>query len=117
MRRYYSLYVPGTDGLTQTPDPSQQALEVKCALRAFATWFGGATAVNGQGSYMSKTGDCVIEPVVIVTAYCDDVTSETHEDDVRLLAGDLCRRMNQECVALLRDGDMSLIEPAYQKAA
>lgn len=62
-----ALYVPST---TDTDKPTDNAAQVERVARAFCGWFGGATAQESTGFWMSDTAGLVRESVTIVFAAC-----------------------------------------------
>ena len=58
-----ALYVPGTINVNETTNNEAQ---VKKVLTAFCGWFGGATASDARGGWLSQTAGLVIENVTII---------------------------------------------------
>ena len=117
MNRKASVYVPSTvDGKTPNPVAYQNMLQH--VLRAMAVMFGGATATTGQGAYMSEEPGIglIVEPVSIVSSYCDDATMAKHRDEVVALAKHVCTVMRQECVSVVFGDTMEFVSLAKEAA-
>lgn len=91
-----ALYVPST---TDTDKPTDNAAQVERVARAFSRWFGGATAQQSAGYWLSDTAGLVREAVTIVYAAC---TAEQFRDrlpDVLNLAQQIKAEMQQEALS------------------
>ena len=62
-----ALYVPST---TDTDKPTENAAQVERVAREFCGWFGGATAQQSAGYWVSDNAGLVRESVTIVYAAC-----------------------------------------------
>lgn len=101
-----ALYVPGTQGPATTTD---NAAQVERVAREFCGWFGGATAQQSAGYWLSESAGLVRESVTIVYAAC---TAEQLRDNlpaVLNLAQQIKAEMQQEAVSLELDSVLYII--------
>lgn len=101
-----ALYVPGTQGPATATD---NAAQVERVARAFCGWFGGATAQESTGFWMSDTAGLVRESVTIVFAACTAEQLREHLPDVLQLAQQIKAEMQQEAVTITIDQKMYII--------
>ena len=116
LNRQVKVYVPGTvDANTDAPERQQEW--VRRSLEQLSRLFGGATAIPGQGAYISEEHGLIVEPVVIVSAFCDEAGLEEHRDAVIDFARQLGLDMTQECVSVEFDGTMEFVDTKPAKSA
>lgn len=101
-----ALYVPGTQGPATATD---NAAQVERVARAFCGWFGGATAQESTGFWMSDTAGLVRESVTIVFAACTADQLRERLPDVLTLAQQIKAEMQQEAVTITIDQKMYII--------
>lgn len=101
-----ALYVPGTQGPATATD---NAAQVERVARDFCGWFGGATAQESTGFWMSGTAGLVRESVTIVFAACTAAQLREHLPDVLTLAQQIKAEMQQEAVTITIDQKMYII--------
>ena len=101
-----ALYIPGT---TDTDKPADNAAQVKRVARRFCELFGGATAQQSAGYWMSERAGLVAESVTIVYAACTKAQRDAHLTQVLELAQDIKRDMAQEAVSVELDGALYII--------
>lgn len=101
-----ALYVPGTINVNETTDNEQQ---VKKVLTAFCGWFGGATASDARGGWLSQSAGLVIENVTIIYAYCKENDLAANFDKIIDLAAEIRDEMHQEAVTLEINGQIAFI--------
>lgn len=96
-----SIYIPTESNGETIPETLRNNIlnDVKVG---FANTFGGYTAIDGVGGYVSDAGDLVEEQVTIVYAFGEINTATAHS--VRVLARRVQRTLVQEC-ALITFGD------------
>ena len=90
-----ALYVPGTQGPATATD---NAAQVERVARAFCGWFGGATAQQSAGYWLSESAGLVREAVTIVYAACTADQLRDRLPDVLTLAQQIKQDMAQEAV-------------------
>lgn len=101
-----ALYVPGTQGPATATD---NAAQVERVAREFCGWFGGATAQESTGFWMSDTAGLVREAVTIVYAACTADQLRERLPDVLNLAQQIKAEMQQEAVTITIDQKMYII--------
>lgn len=101
-----ALYVPST---TDTDKPTDNAAQVERVARAFCGWFGGATAQESTGFWMSDTAGLVRESVTIVFAACTADQLRERLPDVLTLAQQIKQDMAQEAVSVELNGALYII--------
>lgn len=101
-----ALYVPGTQGPATATD---NAAQVERVARAFCGWFGGATAQQSAGYWISDNAGLVREAVTIVFAACTAAQLREHLPDVLNLAQQIKQDMAQEAVSVELNGALYII--------
>ena len=101
-----ALYVPST---TDTDKPTDNAAQVERVAAAFCGWFGGATAQESTGFWMSDTAGLVREAVTIVYASCTADQLRDSLPDVLQLAQQIKAEMQQEALSCELDGKLYII--------
>ena len=101
-----ALYVPSTQGPATATD---NAAQVERVARDFCGWFGGATAQQSTGYWMSDSAGLVREAVTIVYAACTADQLREHLPDVLTLAQQIKAEMQQEAVSVELNGALYII--------
>ena len=101
-----ALYVPGTQGVSAAADNTAQVRKIAAALSGY---FGGATAQQSTGYWMSERAGLVAESVTIVYAACTKAQRDAHLTQVLELAQDIKRELKQEAVSVELDGTLYII--------
>ena len=101
-----ALYVPST---TDTDKPTDNAAQVERVAREFCGWFGGATAQQSTGYWLSDAAGLVREAVTIVFAACTAAQLREHLPDVLQLAQQIKAEMQQEAVSVEINGTLYII--------
>lgn len=101
-----ALYVPST---TDTDKPTDNAAQVERVAREFCGWFGGATAQQSAGYWLSDTAGMVREAVTIVFAACTADQLRDRLPDVLTLAQQIKQDMAQEAVSVELNGTLYII--------
>lgn len=103
------IYVPSTvKGNIPITEEAQQRF-VDEALTNFSEWFGGATAVDGEGAWVDKDKTLIKENVTIVYAFAEKLDKKSI-DQVVAYAKQLKEDLAQSSVSLEVDGKMYFIE-------
>ena len=91
--------------------PQRVALyvQVECVARDFCGWFGGATAQQSTGYWLSESAGLVREAVTIVYAACTAEQLREHLPDVLQLAQQIKAEMQQEAVSAEINGTLYII--------
>ena len=101
-----SVYVPATVNVNTEIDNTQY---VELVARTLSNAFGGATATQAAGYWVSNDGSLVAEKTTLVFAYCTTEAAEQYIDDVVRLCVKLKHEMGQEAIALEYNGEMYFI--------
>lgn len=101
-----ALYVPST---TEIDKPTDNAAQVERVARAFCAMFGGATAQQSAGYWLSESAGLVREAVTIVYAACTAAQLREHLPDVLTLAQQIKQDMSQEAVSVEVNGALYII--------
>ena len=101
-----TLYVPRTINVNETTNNETQ---VKKVLTAFCGWFGGATASEARGGWLSQSAGLVIESVTIIYAYCKENDLSANFENIIKLATEIKNEMQQEAVTLEINGQIAFI--------
>ena len=101
-----SIYVPSTVNVNEPTDNRQQVIAV---IRQLSTMFGGATASDAVGGWVSESGETVVEHVTIVYAFCKSNDLNDHFDEVLQICEALKDEMKQEAVTLEINGQCKFV--------
>jgi len=103
------IYIPSTvKGNIEITEEAQQKF-VDQALTKFSQWFGGATAVDGEGAWVDKDQKLIKENVTIVYAYAEKLDKKSL-NQVVAYAKQLKEDLAQYAISLEVDGKMYFIE-------
>lgn len=100
------IYVPSTYNVDQ---PIDNTPYVNQSLETFSKMFGGATAVEGTGAWVSEDDQLVKEKVTIVYSFAEDLDKKSI-NAVVAYAKSLKEDMKQSAISLEVDGKMYFIE-------
>ncbi|MEW5552153.1 DUF3574 domain-containing protein [Peribacillus frigoritolerans] len=100
------IYVPSTYNVDQ---PIDNTPYVNKSLEEFSKMFGGATAIDGTGSWLSNDNQLVKEKVTIVYSYAEDLDKKKINQVVAYTKS-LKEEMKQSSVSLEVNGKMYFIE-------
>lgn len=100
------IYVPSTYNVDQ---PIDNTPYVNKSLEEFSKMFGGATAIDGTGSWLSDDDQLVTENVTIVYSFAEDL-DKNKINRVVAYAKSLKDEMKQSSVSLEVNGKMYFIE-------
>ena len=73
-----AIYVPGTIDVNKEIDTSEF---VTLVMSKFSEWFGGATASDARGGWVSPAAGLVIEKVTIIYAFCKEFDLQNRFED------------------------------------
>lgn len=103
-----SVYVPSTQNvnLRLSADAHKNVLDT--TLRFMSELYGGATAVEARGAWVSSDGMLVIETVTVVTSYTDsdDLAKQRR---VKLYCEHIRHILGQEAIAVEIDNEMFFV--------
>jgi hypothetical protein len=100
------IYVPSTYNVDQ---PIDNTPYVNKSLEEFSKMFGGATAIDGTGSWLSDDDQLITENVTIVYSFAEDL-DKNKINRVVAYAKSLKDEMKQSSVSLEVNGKMYFIE-------
>lgn len=101
-----SIYVPSTTDVDKPVDNRKQVMET---IKRLSSMFGGATASNAGGGWVSESGETVIEHVTIVYAFCTSEQLSEKFDDVLAICDGIKHGMGQEAVTLEINGQCKFV--------
>lgn len=101
-----AIYVPSTINVNEATDNSEQ---VKQTITELSLLFGGATASQAVGGWVSESGETVIERVTIVYSFCTSEQLNAHFEDVYNIAQRIKKDMAQEAVTLEINGQVKFV--------
>ena len=101
-----ALYVPGTQGPATATD---NAAQVERVASRFCEMFGGATAQQSAGYWLSESAGLVREAVTIVFSACTADQLRERLPDVLQLAQQIKAEMQQEAVSAEINGTLYII--------
>ncbi len=121
--KYVAIYVPSSDkdGRNLAPEIHEKAL--KNVRDKFRSWCGGSTSKpqmkerifedpNIVGEFDPDMGKIAIrEEIILVYGYYSDDEAARVEKELPKLAEHLCKKCDQECVAIIIDDEFQLIAP------
>lgn len=108
LKHKVAIYVPSTVEGSKPAPAELVAKWVKASKVKLANLFGGFTAYNGHGGYFSTVHGLIEENVVIVQAHTDE-EGLTKVPEVRALALEIAKDMQQEAVSVEVDGVLSFV--------
>ena len=109
LNRKVAIYIPSTLAGNEPAPAEVVASIVRRAKAKFAVLFGGFTAVQGQGGWVSEDHGLIEETVTIVQAFTTQETLDKHLPDIRALASWVALEMKQEAVSLEVNGTLEFI--------
>lgn len=101
-----SIYVPSTQNVSEQVDNTEQ---VKNVIRELSGLFGGATATQAVGGWVSESGETILERVTIVYSFCTSEQLREHFEDVYAIAERIKHEMTQEAVTLEINGQVKFV--------
>ena len=101
-----AIYVPSTTDTDHATDNRQQVEEVAAKLSAM---FGGATATEARGYWVSQSAGLVGEAVTIVYSNAAAEDIENHAAEIVAICHKIKNEMKQEAVSLEVDGNLFLV--------
>ena len=101
-----AIYVPSTTATDHATDNRQQVEEVAAKLSAM---FGGATATEARGYWVSQSAGLAGEAVTIVYSNAAAEDIERHGAEIVAICHKIKNEMKQEAVSLEVDGNLFLV--------
>lgn len=101
-----TVYVPATTNVDKAIDNSEQVARM---ARLMSECFGGATATQAQGFWISQENKLVVENTTMVFAYCTTEQAEESMKDIIHQCYIIKHQLGQEAVALEYNGAMYFV--------
>lgn len=101
-----AIYVPSTLNVNETTDNTAQVMNI---IRKLSTLFGGATASDAVGGWVSESGETVIEKVKIVYSFCTSDQLKEHISTIIAICEELKTEMSQEAITLEINGQVKFV--------
>jgi len=101
-----AIYVPSTNDINKPVDNSQIVLDV---IKELSLLFGGATASDAVGGWISANGETVIEKVTIVYSFCNNDSLKNNIEQIIEICERLKKDMSQEAITLEINGQVKFI--------
>ena len=101
-----AVYVPSTVDIDKETDNTEH---VDATLRMLSSLFGGATAADALGCWLTTAGKLVKEHITVVYAYCSSDQIREAIDRVVEHAESIKQAMNQEAVAIEVNGELYFV--------
>ena len=101
-----AIYVPSTVNVSEVTDNKSQVIKI---IRKLSEMFGGATASDAVGGWVSQSGDVIVEKVKIVYAYCTSSLLKEKIDDILAICEELKNEMSQEAITLEINGQVKFV--------
>ena len=101
-----AIYVPSTTDTDHPTDNRQQVEEVAAKLSAM---FGGATATEARGYWVSQSAGLVDEAVTIIYSNAAAEDIETHAAEIVAICQQIKQDMAQEAVSVELNGTLYII--------
>lgn len=105
LKERIAIYVPST---VDVDKKINNEFYVNQVLTKFSEIFGGATAINADGAWVSNEKGIVLEKNKIVYSYCDRLTNETI-DEVLNICQWLKQELRQEAISLVINNQLYFI--------
>ena len=94
-----SIYVPSTTNVNTANENLHKELVVMTLTR-LSKLFGGATAIQAKGGWVSDAVGLVLEDITIVYAFSDAESLTRNMGEVYDIARTICENASQECVSV-----------------
>lgn len=101
-----AIYVPSTINVSKETDNRKQVLNV---IRRLSEMFGGATASDAVGGWVSQSGEVIVEKVKVVYSFCTTGQLKDRIDDILSICEDIKNEMKQEAVTLEINGQVKFV--------
>lgn len=101
-----AIYVPSTINVSEETDNRKQVLNV---IRRLSEMFGGATASDAVGGWVSQSGEVIVEKVKVVYSFCTTGQLKDRIDDILSICEDIKNEMKQEAVTLEINGQVKFV--------
>lgn len=104
-----SIYVPSTTDVNCADEENLQQRFVELCMKKFSEWFGGATATDALGGWMSNDKGLILERVRIVYAFCRKEDFAENFVEILRICEQIKSEMRQESVTLEYNGQIKFV--------
>lgn len=94
-----SVYVPSTKDVNKKMSSDEHQKYIDRVLTELSNLFGGATAYDAKGSWVSQQG-LVLEDIKVCKSYCSSEQLKSGVDKVITLCMELKKELSQEAISL-----------------
>lgn len=101
-----AVYVPGTNGAATEADNSEY---IKRTAAQLSEYFGGATAQECRGFWVSDTAGLIEEKTTVVYSNATPADLEAHAADILTIAEALKEELNQEGISVEINGALFIV--------
>lgn len=101
-----AVYVPSTIKVNEPVDNAQQVGKI---VRKLSEMFGGATATQAVGGWVTAAGEIVTEKITIVYSFCTSTQLHENIENVLDICETLKKEMTQEAITLEINGQVKFI--------
>lgn len=101
-----SIYVPSTIEVNKPVDNTEKVINT---IKQLSKMFGGATASNAFGGWLSASGNVVTEKVTIVYSFCSSLQLRENIEEIYSICQELKVSMKQEAITLEINGQVKFI--------
>jgi len=117
LTKKFAVYVPSTVNVDKPLDKDQLRKAVDSVLADMSRIFGGATAWEAEGAWLSgETGQLIKERITIVYAYSAEDAAKKATSSVYEIARRLAAELRQEAVTVETPAGMDFVQPAAKTA-
>ena len=99
LNQYVSVYVPGTRDKTIPLTRANQRLIARGIAAKLSAKFGGSTSTIAEGSWQDGQGKQVVERIIIVKSYHDQIAKDALKF-AESLANELKHKLSQDSVTV-----------------
>jgi len=96
---FVKFYVPSKDSQGQALADNERNSALESVAIAMSMKFGGATATDGQGYYITKAGQLIAEDIKILASYTDAI-DDSIRAEIRAIARIVKVNLRQESIML-----------------
>lgn len=104
-----AIYVPSTTDVNCADKENLQEVFMDKCMRKFSEWFGGATATDALGGWMSNDKGLILERVRIVYAFCRKEDFAENFTEILQICEEIKSEMRQESVTLEYNGQIKFV--------
>lgn len=101
-----SIYVPSTFNVTEVVNNDTQVINI---IKQLSLMFGGATASDAVGGWVTSTGETITEKIKIVYSYCTTEQLKQHINKILQICDNLKNEIKQEAITLEINGQIKFI--------